>query len=309
MAGAWRIWLADALAPEGHERLAKEAEPVEGTPAECLGSVDAVIVRSRTRVDAGFLRSGGPRLRVVGRAGVGVDNIDLAAARELGVLVVHAPEASTLAVAEYALALMLALARNLPSAHESLRSGAWKKADFVGSELHGKVLGILGFGRIGTALGVRARVLGMAVLAHDPYLGESEIRSRGAMPVSWETLLEQSDYLSLHAPLAEETRGLMNEAAFQRMKPGARLISTARGGIIDESALLQALESGRLAGAALDVFSTEPPAISALLQNPRIIATPHIAGQTHEAQARVALDIAEEVLAALKGEPLRWRVA
>jgi D-3-phosphoglycerate dehydrogenase len=245
---------------------------------------------------------------VIGRAGVGVDNIDLEAAREAGVIVVHAPQAAGPAVAEHALALMLSLARRIPQADASMKRGEWQKRELEGAELAGKTLGVVGFGRIGRALGERAAALGMRVVAHDPLLSEAELRAGGAEPLTLETLLEQADYISLHVPLQDETRGMIGREAIEKMKPGARLINTARGGLVDEEALLEALESGHLAGAALDVFAEEPPRLTALISHPNMVATPHLAAQTAEAQLRTSLDIAREVLAALRGEPLRWRV-
>jgi D-3-phosphoglycerate dehydrogenase len=305
---AWRILVADGLTGDGLARLRQEAEVVEAG-LETVGSADGLIVRGRSQVTDKVVAAGRPRLRVIGRAGVGVDNIDLQAARRAGIVVVHAPLAATLSVAEHALALMFALARRLPAADAGLRRGEWRKSELEGSELFDKTLGILGLGRIGRALAQRAVALGMRVLGHDPLVSPEAIRQAGAAPVSFEDLLEESDYVSLHVPLDDATRGLVGREAFGRMKSGARLISTSRGGIVDEVALLQALDSGRLAGAALDVFEHEPPGVTPLTTHPSVILTPHIAAQTTEAQARASADIAAEVLAALRGEPLRWRVA
>jgi D-3-phosphoglycerate dehydrogenase len=224
------------------------------------------------------------------------------------VVVVHAPLAATLSVAEHTLALMFALARGVPAADASLRRGEWRKSEIQGRELFDKTLGLIGAGRIGRAVAQRASALGLRVLAHDPLVPAETIRQAGAQPVELSRLLEESDYVSLHLPLEESTRGLIGRAELARMKNGARLISTSRGGILDEVALLEALESGRLAGAALDVFEQEPPGASPLVQHPAVIVTPHIAAQTVEAQARASADIVAEVLAALRGEPLRWRV-
>jgi D-3-phosphoglycerate dehydrogenase len=237
-----------------------------------------------------------------------VDNIDLDAARGHGVVVVNAPLAVTAAVAEHALALMLALAREIPRADASVKQGQWAKKELFGIELAGKTLGVIGVGRIGAALTARAKALGMRILGHDPLIPEDAIRQAGAEPVPLEALLAESDFISLHVPLTETTRGMMRADMLARCKPGARLISTARGGVIDEQALLASLDQGHIAGAALDVFTTEPPGRSPLVLHPRVICTPHIAAQTREAQVRAARDIAEEVLAALEGRSLRWRV-
>jgi D-3-phosphoglycerate dehydrogenase len=225
------------------------------------------------------------------------------------VIVVNAPGAGTAAVAELTLALMLALARQIPLAHSSLLRGEWRKAELSGVQLQGKTLGVIGVGRVGSAVAGMATALGMRVLGYDPNLAEATLQERGVEPVDLEALLARSDFISLHVPLNEQTRGMIDAARLARSKPGAFLINTARGGVVDESALLQALESGRLAGAALDVFGREPPGQDPLLLHPAVVATPHIGAQTAEAQQQAALDIASEVLAALRGDPLRWRVA
>lgn len=308
MAHAWRILVADGMPDDALTRLRQEADVVEGG-LEAAAEVDALIVRGRSHVTDAVLASGRPRLRVVGRAGVGVDNINLEAARRLGIVVVHSPLAATISVAEHALALMFALARRLPAADAGLRRGEWSKGEFEGHELFGKTLALVGFGRIGRALGQRCAALGMRLLAFDPLLSPEAIRQAGAAPVDLATLLGEADYISLHVPLETGTRHLIGAAELARLHPGARLINTSRGGIVDEIALLHALEDGRLAGAALDVFETEPPGLSALIAHPAVVVTPHIAAQTAEAQARASADIAAEVLAALRGDPLRWRVA
>jgi D-3-phosphoglycerate dehydrogenase len=267
-----------------------------------------LVVRGRTRVTAQVFEAA-PALHVVGRAGVGVDNIDLEAARAHGVIVVNAPAATSQAVAELAIGLALALARAVPRADAALKQGHWLKKELMGIEISGKQLGVIGMGNIGSAVARRAAALGMAVLGYDPLIPAEEIEQRGARPVSLPELYAASDFISIHIPLTPETRGLLDRHAFTQMKPGVRIICTARGGIIDEVALLEALGSGQVAGAALDVFSQEPPGLTSLVAHPNVIATPHIGAQTGEAQARAASDIASEVLAALAGQPLRWRVA
>ncbi len=306
---SWRILITDGLAAEGLAALRPAAEVVEADELGSLGTVDALIVRSRTNVSDVVLAAGVPRLKVVGRAGVGVDNIDLASARARGIVVVNAPMATTIAVAEHTLALMLALAKSLPQADASVHAGEWRKTAFQGTELDGKTLGLIGVGRIGAALAERAAGLGMRVLAYDPYLREQEISHRHAQPASLGDLLAQSDFISLHVPLTADTRGMLGAHEMAAVKPGARVVCTARGGLIDEAALVQALDDGRLAGAALDVFENEPPGVTALTTHPKVICTPHIAAQTIEAQRRASVDIAAEVLAALRGGTLRWRVA
>lgn len=305
----WRIAISDGLAEEGQARLRGEAEIVDDPELAALGSIDGWIVRSRTRVTDSTLESASPRLKVVGRAGVGVDNIDLEAARRLGVIVVNSPLAATQAVAELALGLMFALARHIPRANAAVHRGEWPKSSLSGGELAGKTLGLVGVGRIGAALAGRAGAMGMRVLGYDPLVSGEAIRKAGAEPMSFDQVLAESDYLSLHVPLTPETRNLIGPRELQKTKPGVRLISTARGGVVDEDALAQALARGDVAGAALDVFDHEPPGDSPLLRDERVIATPHLGAQTAEAQSRAALDIAEEILAALAGRPLRWRVA
>lgn len=273
-----------------------------------IGEYDALIVRGRTKVTAEVFEAA-RRLKVVGRAGVGVDNIDLKAAKAHAVTVVNAPLSTTIAVAELTFGLLLALCRDLPRADAAMKRGEWLKKELEGVELYGKTLGIVGMGRIGAEVARRAVIFGMNVLGYDPLVPHEDIRQRGARPVSLEELYAQSDFISLHLPLTAETRSMVNEQAFGRMKRGVRLVCAARGGIIEEAALLSALESGQVAGAALDVFATEPPGASELVRHPRIVASPHIGAQTREAQVRAAQDIANEVLAALQGAPLRWKVA
>jgi D-3-phosphoglycerate dehydrogenase len=300
--------VTDGLDEPGLALLREAAQVFESKTLEALPESDALIVRGRTKVTAEVIRSAGSRLKVVGRAGVGVDNIDLDAARARGLTVVNAPEAATVAVAELTLGLMLALARQIPLADAGMRRAEWRKSELHGSELSGKTLGIIGVGRIGAAVATRAAALGMRVLGHDPLLSDGELQRRGTEPLSFDALLRESDYICLHLPLNDETRGLIGRETLQRFKPGARLISAARGGIIDEAALLEALESGHLAGAALDVYAEEPPGDLPLRRHPNVVLTPHIGAQTREAQSKAAKDIASEVLAALRGESLRWRV-
>lgn len=304
-----RILVTDGLAEQGLALLRQEAEVVQSAELNGLGSIDALLVRSRTAVTREVLAAAVPRLKVVGRAGAGVDNIDLPAAREHGVVVVNAPNANTTAVAELTMGLMLSLARQVPQATASLRAGEWRKADFSGIELHGKTLGLVGVGRVGSAVAALSAAMGMRVLGYDPLLPPDTLRQRGAEPAELEALLAGSDFVSLHVPLDRGTHQMINAQQLARIKPGAFLVNTARGNVVDEAALLQALESGRIAGVALDVFGREPPGPDPLLQHPAVVATPHIGAQTAEARQRVALDIATEVLAALRGEALRWQVA
>lgn len=304
----WRVLVTDGLDEPGLALLREIAQVLESSSLEALAESDALIVRGRTKVTSAVIEAAGPRLKVVGRAGVGVDNIDLESARARGITVVNAPEAATVAVAELTLGLMLALARQIPTADAGLRRAEWRKAELHGSELSGKTLGIIGVGRIGAVVASRAAAFGMRVLGHDPLLSDVELQRRGTEPLGFDALLGKSDYVCLHLPLTDETRGLIGRAALRKFKPGARLISAARGGLVDEAAVLEALEAGQLAGVALDVYAEEPPGELPLRRHPNAVLTPHIGAQTQEAQSKAALDIAGEVLAALRGEPLRWRV-
>jgi D-3-phosphoglycerate dehydrogenase / 2-oxoglutarate reductase len=276
--------------------------------AKLIADYDALIVRGQTRVTAAVLDAA-PNLKVVGRAGVGVDNIDLEAAKKRNVTVVNAPSSTTVAVAELTMGLLLAIARDLPRGDATMKQGKWSKKDFQGVELNGKTLGIIGFGRIGMEVARRANAFGMNLIIYDPNVTEHELEHGNAEPVSLQDLFAWSEFISLHLPLNVHTRDLIGPMAFSQMKDGVRIISTARGGIIDEAALLAALNSGKVAGAALDVFEKEPPGLTELVSHPRVIATPHIGAQTAEAQSRAAAEIASEVLSALQGKPLRWKVA
>ena len=310
---SWKVLITDGLSEKGQAILRSECQVDDRNdiPADellqVIGEYDALIVRSRTKVTPEVFEAA-KKLKVVGRAGVGVDNINLAAAAAHGVTVVNAPKSTSVAVAELALGLMLDLARAIPIADSSMKGGQWLKKELKGVELNGKTLGIIGMGNIGSALAVRAAALGMRVVGFDPLLPAEEISKRGAEPVALDDLYAKADYISLHIPLTEETRGLINGQALAKMKRGVRIVCTARGNIIDETALLGAIESGQVAGAALDVYSKEPPGLTALVAHPKVIATPHIGAQTAEAQVRAAEDMGTEILAALRGEPLRWKV-
>lgn len=311
---AWKVLLTDGLEENGKAILRNAAEVVDqaGISAEELlkvvGEYDALIVRGRTKVTAAVFDAG-VKLKVVGRAGVGVDNIDLAAAKAHNVTVVNSPLATTVAVAELTLSLMLSVVREIPRADASMKSGKWLKKEFEGRELYGKTLGVLGFGRIGSAVAARARAFEMKILAYDPIVPAEEIKKRGGEPVSLDELLKNADIITMHMPLTGDSKNLLNAEAFAKMKQGVYIICAARGGVIDEAALLEALNSGQVAGAALDVFATEPPGQTELVAHPHVIDSPHIGAQTVEAQARAANDISEEVLNALAGKPLRWKAA
>jgi D-3-phosphoglycerate dehydrogenase / 2-oxoglutarate reductase len=309
----YKILISDGLGEEGVNLLRRnhdvDVQP-KITPEELLAALpqyDGLIVRSRTKVTPKVIEAG-TALKVVGRAGVGVDNIDVAAATARGITVVNSPLAATVAVAELTLGLILAMAREIPRADAAIKKGEWLKSGLMGAELYGKTLGLVAVGRIGAAVAGRAGAFGMKVLACDPFLSPDDIRQRQAHPTTLDELLSVSDYISIHTPFTAQTKNLINAEAFAKMKTGVRIICAARGGVVDEEALLAALETGKVAGAALDVFATEPPGVSALVSHPKVIGTPHMGAQTNEAQNRASVDIAEEVLSALEGREPRWRV-
>jgi D-3-phosphoglycerate dehydrogenase len=264
-----------------------------------LESAAGLIVRSATMVDAAMLDVA-PDLKVVGRAGVGVDNIDVDAASERGVAVMNAPAGNTIAAAELTMALLLSVVRRVAEADRSIREGRWERAKFQGVELRGRTLGVIGAGRIGSAVAERCRAFGMKVVVHDPYLPPERLDSLRAPVLRLERLLETADVVTLHVPLTEETKALIDESTIRLMKPGAFLVNVSRGGIIDEEALARALVDGHLAGAGLDVYETEPiPAESPLLGAPNLVLTPHLGASTTEAQVQVALEVASSLRAAL----------
>ena len=279
-------------------------------PSELLVAVrdaDALLVRSETRVTREVLEAG-ERLRVVARAGAGVDNIDVVAATERGVLVINAPGGNTVAAAEHTLAMLLAAARHIAPADAALKRGEWARTRFVGVEVRGKVLGIVGLGRVGTEVARRAQGLDMQVLVHDPYVSAEHASRLSMEPVELEPLLERADFVTVHTPLTEQTRGMLGASALARMKPTAYLVNCARGGVVDEAALLAALDQGGLAGAALDVFAVEPAADNPLVRHPRVVATPHLGASTVEAQEAVARQVAEQLLEVLEGRPAQFAV-
>ncbi len=271
-----------------------------------LHDADGLIVRSETRVDRDLLAHA-PRIRVVGRAGVGVDAIDVDAATEAGIVVVNTPAANTIAATEHTFALLFALLRNVAPANASLRDGRWERTPFIGTEVYGKTLGIIGLGRIGGGVTSRARSFGMDVLAYDPFVPDSRAEALGATLVSFDELLERSDIVTLHVPLTPQTRGMIDARALDRMKRSAVLVNCARGGAIDEEALLEALDAGTLRAAAIDVVAVEPPAAESmgakLQRHPRVLATPHLGGSTREALERIAVELARDVTDALGGKP------
>ena len=308
-----RILVADPLAEDGLERLRRAGEVTvvsklqEAELIKRIPDFDALVVRSETRVTA-LILDAGRKLRVVGRAGVGVDNIDVAAATRKGILVVNAPRGNIIAAAEHTIALLMALARWVPQADASVKRGEWTRSAFVGVEIRGKTLGVIGLGNVGSEVAKRAHGLEMEVVAFDPVVSVERAELFNVELVTMDELLERADFVSVHIPLVDANRNLIGAPELARMKPTARLINTARGGIVDESALFNALRSGRLAAAGSDVFLAEPPGANPLLALPNFIATPHIAASTVEAQVSVAFDVAEEVAAVLAGDLPRFAV-
>ncbi|HEX9701164.1 MAG TPA: phosphoglycerate dehydrogenase [Acidobacteriota bacterium] len=304
--GSPRVLVCGTLKGRGLEILESGGCEVDHRPdhpsgslADVIAPFAAVIVHSGHLVDAATIAAG-KSLRVVGRAGVGVDNIDLEAATAAGVLVMNLPWGNTVTAAEHTVALMLALARNVPQAAAALRAGVWDRKPYLGVELEGKKLGIVGFGRIGREVARRAQALEMQVVAFDPYMSARVAADLGIELVELDELLPIVDVLTLHVPLSAETRHLIDAEALAKMKPGARLINCARGGLVDEGALLAALESGHIAGAAFDVFENEPEPDPSLLAHPRFIGTPHLGGATLEAQEKVGEGIARQVVEFLR---------
>ena len=276
-------WIVDSRTGRASKELAGD-----------LADADAILVRSATKVDAALIAAA-PRLRIIARAGVGVDNVDVDAASARGILVVNAAGASSISVAEHACALMLALSRAIPSADRLMKSQKWEKKNLLGTEVRGKTLGIAGFGRIGQEVAQRARAFGMHIITHDPFIAADLAARSGVQLVSLDELCATADYITLHLPATPETRHLFNDTRFAKCKPGLRLINTARGELVDEAALRRAIESGIVAGAGLDVFEKEPPTDWSLAQLPQVIATPHIAASTEEAQELVGIETAVTV--------------
>ena len=308
-----RVLVADPVAQDGIDLLGRQADVdvraglAADTLIEIIPAYDALVVRSETKVTAPLIEAG-RRLQVVGRAGVGVDNIDIPAATARGIVVVNAPTGNTISAAEHTVGLMLALARHIPQADASMRAGEWTRSKFVGVEVRGKTLGVIGLGQVGTEVARRARGLEMHVIAADPFVPEERARSLGVELVGFDELLARADFISVHTTLTQGTHGLIGAAEIARMKAGVRLVNTARGGIIDEAALAEAVRNGRVAGAAIDVFKQEPPADWTLAQTPGIVVTPHLGASTAEAQERVAVDVAEQILCVLSGEPAVYAV-
>jgi D-3-phosphoglycerate dehydrogenase / 2-oxoglutarate reductase len=309
-----RVLASEKLSAAGLERLREhlDVDVKTGLSAEelqeIIGEYDALIVRSATQVDAALLERA-ERLKVVGRAGIGLDNVDVETATRNGVLVVNAPTSNVLSAAEHTLALLLAQARNIPQAHSALVAGRWEREKWQGVELHGKTLGVIGLGRVGTLVAQRANAFGMRLVAYDPYVSPNRAAQMGVDLVDTvDEVCRRADFLTIHLPKTPETVGIIGPRQFEVMRPGVRIVNTARGGLIDEQALADAVASGRVAGAAVDVFDGEPITEHALFEQPSVVVTPHLGASTAEAQDKAGLAIAEQILLALRGEFVPYAV-
>jgi D-3-phosphoglycerate dehydrogenase len=296
-----KVLISDKLADSAKRVLDARGVAYDDKPgmspdelAACIGEYDAILIRSATKLTRDVLAQAA-RLRAIGRAGVGVDNVDVEAATERGILVMNTPEGNTVSTAEHTFSLLLALSRNIAQAAASVRGGEWKKSAFAGVEVRGKTLGIIGLGRIGKQVARFAQGFQMKVIGFDPFITREKAEQLGIELVELDELFGRSDYISVHTPLTNETRNMISAAAIEKMRPGVRILNCARGGVVDEEALAAAIENGRVAGAALDVFATEPPAGSRLLALSNVVATPHLGASTAEAQEQVAVDAAAQV--------------
>ena len=302
-----RILVADPIDAQGVERLTDAGHQVdvkrglsEDELVAIVGDYDAMIVRSETKVTARVIEHA-TKMLGIGRAGVGVDNIDVDAATQHGIAVVNSPTGNTIAAAEHAFALMISLARNIPQADASMRRGEWTRSKFMGVELRGKTLGIIGLGRVGSEVAHRARAFQMHIIAHDPYVSQERARSLGVETVSMQRLLGESDFITIHTPLTAGTKSLIGAPEFKLLKPGVRIVNAARGGLVDEGLLHEALVSGAVRGAALDVFPVEPPPELPFVQDGASVLTPHLGASTEEAQVEVALEVVDQLMAILDG--------
>jgi D-3-phosphoglycerate dehydrogenase len=308
-----RVLIADQIADEGIEALRQVAEVDVRTglkPEELIaiiGDYEALVVRSQTQVTTDVITAGA-KLQVIGRAGTGIDNIDLNEATHRGIIVVNAPTGNTVSAAEHTIALMLSLARHIPQANASLKGGAWARNRFLGTEVRGKTLGVIGLGNVGSEVARRARGLEMRVVGHDPFVSVDRAGSLSVELLPLEKLLKQSDFISLHLPLTPQTQGLIGRKQLAMLKPTARIINCARGGLLDEELIARAVSEGRIAGAAIDVFPQEPTTESVLFDRDEIIVTPHLGASTAEAQAMAATDVAEQIVALFRGESARYAV-
>ena len=305
-----KVLVSDSLSEKGIEILEKGAEVDVKTgmsPEElkaCIGEYDALVVRSQTQVTEEVIGAA-ENLKIIGRAGVGVDNIDVEAATQRGIIVINAPEGNMISAAEHTIAMMMAISRNIPQANQSMRAGKWDRKLFMGVEVRGKTLGVVGLGRIGTEVAKRAQGMEMNILAYDPFISEERAADLGVKLTTVEDIVLNADYITVHTPLTKDTRNLIDRKEFEKAKPGVRIINCARGGIINEEALAEAVASGKVAAAAIDVFTSEPPTGSPLLEQDNIILTPHLGASTKEAQVNVAVDVAEQIINFSQGLPIK----
>jgi len=308
-----KVLVADPISEEGLELLRRHAEvdvKTELPPKELasiIGGYEALVVRSQTKVTAEVIKAG-KKLQVIGRAGVGVDNINVEEATKLGIIVVNAPTGNTISAAEHTIALMFALARHIPQANAVLKSGVWRRGDFMGTEIRNKTLGLVGLGKVGAEVARRALGLEMKLIAYDPFISADHARNLQVELVPLKQLLKEADFITMHTPLTPQTKGLIGAKELALVKPTVRIINCARGGIIDEAALAKAVKAKKVAGAAIDVFSTEPATKSVLFESDNIIVTPHLGASTAEAQVMAARDVAEQVIDVLSGHPAKYSV-
>jgi D-3-phosphoglycerate dehydrogenase / 2-oxoglutarate reductase len=308
----YRVLVSDPLNETGLQKLA-EAEDVivdqktglsEEELVRIIPEYDALLVRSQTKVTPAIIEAA-DRLKAIGRAGVGVDNINIPAATKKGIVVLNAPAGNTMSTAEHTFAMIMALARRIPHAYHSMMAGIWDRKSFVGVELNEKTLGVVGLGRIGAEVAKRAKAFNMKVIAYDPFLTDEKAKKLGVTPATIDELVRKADFITVHTPLTKETKYIISTPEFAKMKDGVRIINCARGGIIEEKALYDAIVEGKVSGAALDVFEEEPPTDNPLVKLPQVIVTPHLGASTLEAQENVAIDVSEEILHILRDEPFK----
>jgi D-3-phosphoglycerate dehydrogenase / 2-oxoglutarate reductase len=308
----FKVLVSDPLSEFGIQKLldAPDVEVIQNTGlseselVKIIGEYDALLVRSQTKVTPAVIEAA-KKLKAIGRAGVGVDNINLPAATNAGIVVINAPDGNTMSTAEHTFAMLMSLARRIPMAYKKLVDGEWDRKSFTGVELNGKTLGIVGLGRIGAEVAKRAKAFNMHVIAYDPFLTEERAKQLGVQYGTLDEVVSQADFITVHTPLTKDTKYIINTKQFEKMKNGVRIINCARGGIINEKALLEAIVSGKVAGAALDVFEVEPPLENPLVGLPQVVVTPHLGASTVEAQENVAVDVSEEILHILRDEPFK----
>ena len=301
-----KVLVSDSLAEEGVKRLQSGADVdviTNLSPEELIETIknyDALVIRSGTKVTADVIKAA-DRLKVIGRAGVGIDNVDVEAATKKGIIVLNTPGGNTISAAEHTIAMMLALARNIPQANAALHKGEWNRKKYTGVEFFNKTLGVVGLGRVGAEVAARMKSFGMQILAYDPFVTEERAQQMGITLADLQTVIRGGDFITVHTPLTNETRNLIDDDEFKIMKPGVRIVNCARGGIINEAALAKAVAEGKVAGAAIDVFTKEPPTGNPILEQERIIVTPHLGASTAEAQVNVALAVADQILTIARG--------